>query len=110
MSFVHLHNHSYHSLLDGVPSPEDYAKRAAELGHRYLAITDHGNIDASLSLQSSCKKLGITPVFGCEFYIVDDISVKERGEKRKHITVLAKNKIGWKNILSMISQSYIKGH
>ena len=101
--FCHLHTHDFMSLLDGLASPEDYVKRAKEMGHTHLAITNHSNIDSLLRFQKSCKENNIIPVFGMEAYLVPDISLKEKGEKRAHVTLLVKSEEGWKNLLKLVT-------
>ena len=74
MSYVSLHTHtSKGSLLDGMGLTDDYCEYAAELGMTHLGISDHGTIDNYIEFQNSCKRFGIIPVFGVEFYIVPDI-------------------------------------
>lgn len=108
--FTHLHCHDEYSLLDGFGSPESYAKRAKELGMEALAITNHGNVDSLIKFQNACKTEGIRPIFGAELYIVQNINTKEKGEKRRHITILVESKTGWRNLNKMISKSHLEGH
>lgn len=107
--FVHLHNHSEYSILDGLTKIKDYPVRAKEMGFTSLALTDHGNIDGALKFQSACKGGDIRPIFGTEFYMVPNISIKEKGESRYHITALVKNETGWKNLLNLITISNVDG-
>jgi very-short-patch-repair endonuclease len=106
---IHLHVHNEFSLLDGVGSGGDYAKKAKELKMPAIALTNHGNVDGCIRFQNYCKKENVHPIFGFEGYIVEDITKKEKGEKRKHILIIAKNMVGWKNILNMITISNIEG-
>ncbi len=107
--FVHLHVHSEYSLLDGLGKPEHYIERAKELGFRALAVTDHGNIDAHLKWQRVCKKNELTPIFGCELYIVEDMQKKEKKEIRGHMTVLVKNLEGWQALARILTISNLEG-
>jgi uracil-DNA glycosylase family 4 len=107
--FCHLHVHTENSILDGVGKPRQYAEAAIDLGFTHLAITDHGNVSGAIKFQTACKDVGITPIFGVEMYIVEDVASHEKGEKRGHITLLAKNDVGWTNILSLLSKSNIEG-
>jgi len=109
MEFAHLHNHNEFSYLDGFGSAQAYAKRAKELGYKYLGLTNHGNIDGLIRFQSACEKEGIIPIHGCESYLVPDELVKEKGEKRNHITLLIKNQTGWQNLCKMLSKANIEG-
>lgn len=107
--FCHLHVHTQYSLLDGYGSAEKYAKQAKKLGFEYLACTDHGSIDGLLDFQKECKKEKIKSVFGCEAYIVPDMKVKEKGEKRNHITLLVKNQQGWDNLCRLLTLANLQG-
>lgn len=109
MSFCHLHIHNEYSLLDGMGSAEDYAIKAKELGQQYLALTNHGNIDGLLKFQKACEKHGIKPVMGCEVYLVKDLSVKEKGEKRNHLTLLIKNEKGFQNLCKILTIANLQG-
>ena len=109
MSYINLHNHTEYSALDGVGKVSEYAKRASELGQKAIAMTDHGNIDGAIKFQKACEKENIQPIFGIEFYMVPNISIKQKGEKRAHICAYAKNEIGWKSILGLVSLSNING-
>lgn len=109
MQFVHLHCHTEHSLLDGVGTVSDWVKRAKELNMPALAITDHGNINGVQQLLFSCEEEKIKPIIGCECYIVPDRLVKEKKEYRNHVTLLAKNMIGYQNLIKLTSQGHIDG-
>ena len=104
--FVQLHIHnSMGSLLDGVASPEDYAKRASEYGHEALAVTDHGRLIALYNHQQSCLKYGIKPIFGMEAYLTDELVHEEDGKRKRthanHLILLVKNETGYKNLLKL---------
>lgn len=102
--FCHLHLHSFFSKLDGIPSPEEYVAKAKEKQHPYLSITDHGHANSFFRLQTSCHESGIKPIFGIEMYINDYLVTTSEKEKRirtrdRHLILLAKNKIGYENLL-----------
>jgi DNA polymerase-3 subunit alpha len=109
MPFVHLHNHDEYSLLDGFGKSINFAKRAKEIGQKYLALTNHANIDGLVKFQQSCDSEGIIPIHGCEAYIVKDIRRKVKGEKRRHIIILVKNQKGWQNLLKMLTIANLEG-
>jgi len=88
-NLVHLHNHSDASLLDGLSKVEDIVKRALEMGHTSIAVTDHGNLFNAFTFYTYAKKKGLNPIIGIESYICEDIKAKNR--KQNHITLLAKN-------------------
>lgn len=109
MKFIHLHNHSENSLLDGVGVIGEWVKRAKELELPALAITDHGNLNGIQQLIFSCKEEGIKPIVGVEAYIVPNRIIKKHKEYRNHITLLAKNTKGYHNLIKLISQANIDG-
>jgi len=117
MNFTHLHAHTTFSFLDGYGTPEQIARRIKELGQDACAITDHGNIIGHVPCSIAYKKEGIKPIFGCEFYICDDMTVKEyknhapslRQDGLPHITVLAKTQEGYGNLLKLSRMSYEVG-
>lgn len=106
---ISLHTHSEYSWLDGFGTPDRFAKRAKELNQNALAITEHGNVCSALVHKKACKKHGIKPIYGCEFYMVPDVDVRKAKEKRGHIVILAKNLKGWESICRMSSYANVKG-
>jgi len=108
-SFCHLHIHDQYSQLDGVGTADDYAKKAKELGFKYLGLTNHGNADGLIKFQKACSNYDIKSVLGCEFYIVPDLNIKEKGEKRGHILTFIKDQNGWENILKMLTIANVDG-
>ena len=109
-NFCHLHVHNEYSMLDGLGSAAAMVERAKELGMTHLALTNHGNIDGCIRFQNACVAGGITPIFGFEGYIVENIAEHPKGEKRCHIVIWAKNETGWINICKMLSIAYLEGH
>ena len=109
--FVDLHLHSTFSNLDGFGEPDEIVKRAKEIGRETIALTDHGSVSGLVKLKKACGSLGIKPIYGCEFYIVDSLSDMFRYKNRikNHITVLASNLRGYNNLLQLASDSYHKG-
>jgi len=105
--FVHLHNHTEFSLLDGCARITDLVNRAAEDGA--CAITDHGNVYGAIKFYNACKALKIKPIIGCEMYLTDDIAVKNRQAERYHIVLLAKNEKGFFNLMKLNSKSFVDG-
>lgn len=103
--YVSLHQHSVYSLYDGLGRPADYVKKAVEYGHQALAITDHGRCGGFIEHRDECLKNGIKPITGVEAYVTDKLITLE-GEKRKrtknnHVILLAKNKVGYQNLLRL---------
>ena len=112
MSFVHLHNHTDYSLLDGAASIPKYIAKAKATGMKALAITDHGNMFGAVSFYEACKKEGINPIVGCEFYIADnrkDRSPSSEGNRYYHLICLAMSDKGYHNLMEMNSISYKEG-
>lgn len=108
--FVHLHLHTEYSLLDGAAKVDDLVDHLVKNGIDTCAITDHGNMYASLYFAEECVKKGIKYIIGCELYAVDDHLQKQHGVKNEHLVLLAKNKTGYKNIVKLDSLSYIDGY
>jgi DNA polymerase III subunit alpha len=107
---AHLHVHSEYSLLDGACKIEALARRAAEFGQPALGLTDHGVMNGMVELHSACAKHGVKPIFGCEIYLVDDhatgSSVKT---ERNHLTLLASNDEGYRNLVQLSSAGFLEG-
>ena len=110
MNFCHLHCHNEFSLLDGFGKAEEWAKRAKDLGFKYLGLTNHGNIDGLIKFDSACKKEGIIPIFGCEMYLTEDMTLKQKGVRSGHMTVLIKNQTGWKELNRLLTIANLEGY
>lgn len=109
MSFCHLHVHNEYSVLDGVGTSKQYAAMAKELGQTHLALSNHSNIDGAIEHQKQCMAVGIKPIIGAEMYLVADLTKKEKGETRYHITLLVENQTGWRNLLKLLTIANIDG-
>jgi DNA polymerase III subunit alpha len=99
MSFVSLHNHSYYSILDALPSPKDLILRAKELNQPAIALTDHGTFAGTWDAYKASKEIGVKLIVGAEFYFLSDVSKKD--EKLRHVILLAQNATGYRNLLSL---------
>jgi len=110
MEFTHLHLHTEYSLLDGANKIGKLAEVLKKQGVKSVAITDHGNMFGALDFYKTMRKVGIKPIIGMEAYIhnQDDISDKTT-RQRFHLCLLAKNEIGYKNLMYLSSQSFIHG-
>ncbi|MFT5783914.1 MAG: DNA polymerase-3 subunit alpha, partial [Candidatus Krumholzibacteriia bacterium] len=110
-NFVHLHNHSDYSLLDGAMKTKAMAKRAAELGQPALALTDHGNMFGAVEFYLACKKEGIKPIIGSEVYITADRHnrTSDKSNKSYHMVLLAKNAKGYHNLMQLSSMGFMEG-
>ena len=110
--FAHLHVHSHYSLLDGLAKIDDLINRAKELDMEALALTDHGVIYGAVEFFQKAKKAGLKPIIGCEFYVATGaMTDKNPGpdNKRFHLTLLVKNKIGYKNLVQLVTKANLEG-
>ena len=112
-NFVSLHNHSHYSLLDGLASPAELADRAVELKQPALALTDHGNMSGVIDFYTACKERGIKPIIGYEAYVAPNSRFDKASKKGDitayHLTLLAKNEIGYKNLIQLATKGYTEG-
>jgi DNA polymerase-3 subunit alpha len=121
MQFVHLHNHTHYSLLDGASTVQSLVNAAVANNMPAVAITDHGVLFGAIEFYKRATKAGIKPIIGCEAYIVTkgsrfekkiDSSRMSRGEGRgiyNHIVLLAKNSIGYKNLIRLCTIGHTEG-
>ena len=114
MSFVHLHNHTHYSLLDGAAKIDEMIKRTVKLGMKAIAITDHGNMFGALEFYKTAVNAGIKPIIGMEAYIAPrsrTLRKKIDGESTSyHLVLLAKNQQGFKNLIKLSSIAYVEGY
>ncbi|TAJ16065.1 MAG: DNA polymerase III subunit alpha [Planctomycetota bacterium] len=111
--FAHLHVHTEYSLLDGANRIGALVDACKKDGQRAIAITDHGNLFGAIEFYQACTKGGIKPILGCEVYVAK----KSRLEKHSkvdngysHLTLLARDAQGWRNLLELASISYLEGY
>ena len=112
MSFVHLHVHTEYSLLDGACRIPLLVKRVKELGQSAVAITDHGVMYGVVDFYKACKAEGVKPIIGCEVYVAPRTRfdrVHELDSSARHLILLCKNEVGYRNLSHMVSQSYTEG-
>lgn len=109
MGFTHLHIHTEYSLLDGFCHLKDLIKKAKELNFSSLALTDHGGLYGMVPFYKGCTENGIKPIIGCEVYVVDNMKKKENKESPNHLTLLAENEEGLKNLYRIITSSHLEG-
>ena len=110
--FVHLHLHSEYSLLDGACRVADIPRAAKEAGHTAVAITDHGVLYGAVAFYRACKAEGIKPIIGCEVYVARNSRFSKEGKNDfsgDHLILLVENEIGYRNLIQMVSQSFIEG-
>jgi DNA polymerase-3 subunit alpha len=110
MSFVHLHVHSHYSLLDAMCRIEELLKKCVDYQMPALALTDHGNMCGAIEFVKKAKEYGIKPIVGCELYVAPKSRLhKSKDEKYFHLTVLARNEVGYKNLTKLTSSGYVDG-
>lgn len=110
--FVHLHVHTEFSLLDSSCKIRDLVQKAKDLNMNSLAITDHGVMYGCIEFYKICKQYGIKPIIGCEIYVANkSMHIKKSdGENfTSHLVLLVKNEIGYKNLLKIVSASFLEG-
>jgi DNA polymerase-3 subunit alpha len=110
--FVHLHVHSEYSLLDAMCRIEELVRRCVEQKMPALALTDHGNLCGAIEFYKHAHEHGIKPIIGCELYVAPKsrhTKSKEDGTKYYHLTVLARNETGYRNLVRLTSLGYVEG-
>lgn len=110
--FAHLHNHTPYSMLRGNCRIKTLVAQAKELGQTAIAITDNGNLFGVIEFFCECKKQGIKPIIGCELYVaVRTMHDREAGidDHRYHLVLLAKNEIGYHNLIRIVSLACTEG-
>ncbi len=110
-TFVHLHNHSDYSLLDGAMKTRAMAHRAAEYGQPALALTDHGNMFGAVEFYLNCRAEGIKPILGMEAYVARDHRDRtaRKDARNHHLILLARNAAGWRNLVELASIGFMEG-
>jgi DNA polymerase-3 subunit alpha len=102
--------HSEYSLLDGACKIEALAKRAAEFDQPALGLTDHGVMNGAIEMYEACRKHDVKPILGCEIYLVDDHAARGPGKvERNHLTLLASNDVGYRNLVKLSSAGFLDG-
>ena len=110
--FVHLHTHTYHSLLDGLTKIDDLVNNVKASGMEAVAITDHGTMSGAIEFFKEATSKGIKPILGIEAYV----AARTRFDRdpsydkpRYHLVLLAKNQIGWQNLCSLTTKAWVEG-
>jgi len=113
MDFVHLHCHTEYSLLDGAIRIKDLCEKALEFGMDTVTITDHGAMFGCLEFYLTAKKYGLKPIIGCEVYVAPEHRKKKEGgsigDAGYHLVLLAKDNIGYHNLIKLVSLGYLEG-
>lgn len=111
--FTHLHVHTQYSILDGACKIPNLVNKAKELGMTSLAITDHGNMYGVLEFVNYASEAGIKPIIGVETYLARntvDSKINKEDRSGYHLILLAKNMTGYKNLIKLVSKSFIEGY
>src|SRR5665811_1925095 len=110
--FVHLHNHTHYSLLDGLTKIDELVARVKEECMPAVAITDHGVLYGAIEFYQKCKKEGIKPIIGVEAYLAPasrhDKNTRADG-RSYHLVLLAENEQGYKNLIQLVSKAHLEG-
>src|SRR3989442_1713135 len=113
-SFVHLPCHSHYSLLDGASRIPELVSHAKELGMNALALTDHGNLYGAIEFYRECRSAGLNPILGYEAYVATgkrtEREARRRGEAAYHLTLLARDRTGFRNLIKMASIAFLEGY
>src|SRR5437867_1126013 len=119
--FIHLHNHSHFSLLDGAATIDGLVQATLDNKMRAVALTDHGVMFGAIEFYNAAKKAGIKPIIGCEVYIVTkgsrfdkELNAQSMKEGRgrgiyHHLVLLAKNLTGYRNLVKLVSAGHTEG-
>ena len=110
--FVHLHNHTFHSVLDGLTKINDLVDKVKELGMEAAAVTDHGTMSGILDYYKTAKKAGIKPIIGIETYVATRSRFDRdpgKDKQRFHLTVLAMNNTGFHNLMKLSTRANLEG-
>lgn len=110
--FIHLHLHSEYSLLDGVSKIYPLLTKISKMGMNSIALTDHGSLAGAYEFWSLCREFKIKPIIGCEVYVALRSRFDKEAQiddKRTHLTLLAKNKKGYDNLLKLVSLANTEG-
>ncbi|BFD24969.1 MAG: DNA polymerase III subunit alpha [Candidatus Parcubacteria bacterium] len=113
MSFVHLHNHTHFSLLDGLTKIDELIEKAKSEGSPAVAITDHGVLYGAIEFYQKCKKTGIKPIIGVETYVAPRSRFDKLGRsdaKNYHLILWAENNTGYHNLIELISAAHLEGY
>ncbi len=110
--FVHLHLHSEYSLLDGACRIAEIPERAAALGQKAIALTDHGVMYGAVAFYEACLAAGVRPIIGCEVYVAKRSRFDGTGSGESepdHLVLLVENEVGYRNLIAMVSLAFTEG-
>jgi len=111
--FVHLHNHSQYSLLDGIATFEHITRRLQDTGMDAFALTDHGNLYGAVEFFDRMSTAGLHPIIGCEVYVAPHRCTDREGDadrNSRHLVLLAENQLGYRNLIKLVTLGFTKGY
>ncbi len=111
-NFTHLHLHTQYSILDGASAIPKLLDKAKSLDMKAVAITDHGNMFGVKLFHKTAQKVGIKPILGCEVYVAEESRFRRdkiKDKKSNHLVVLAKNQVGYHNLIKLVSYGWTEG-
>jgi len=112
-SFIHLHNHSEYSILDGAVRIKKLVEAAYEHNMPAVALTDHGNIFGAVQFFKEAAKRGVKPILGCETYVAPKSRTEKQSGNREqihfHLVLLVKDETGYRNLCELLSKAYLEG-
>jgi DNA polymerase III subunit alpha len=114
-SFVHLHTHTEYSMLDGASRVDELMRKASDAGMPAIAMTDHGNMFGAIEFYKAGLAHGVKPIIGSEVYMATG-SRFQKGDRRAgdepyhHLSVLAENNTGYRNLMKLVSRAYLEGY
>jgi DNA polymerase-3 subunit alpha len=112
-TFIHLHNHSEYSILDGAVKTQDLVDAAYNFKMPAVALTDHGNIFGAVSFYQQAKDKEIKPILGCEAYVARKSRLDKSPDQKRpwhyHLVLLVKNELGYRNLCKLLTQAYLEG-
>ncbi|MFO0927963.1 MAG: DNA polymerase III subunit alpha [Gemmataceae bacterium] len=112
--FVHLHCHTHYSLLDGASRVPELVETVKKQGMNAVAITDHGNLYGAIEFYTACRGGGLNPIIGYEAYVAPgkrtERDARRRGDAGFHLTLLAQNETGFRNLIKMASIAFLEGY
>jgi DNA polymerase-3 subunit alpha len=110
--FVHLHNHTHHSLLDGLTKIDELVSHVKDMGMEAVAMTDHGTLSGAIDFYKTCKEQGIKPIIGIETYVAARSRHDRDPQKDKaryHLILLAMNNVGYQNLMQLSTTANLEG-
>ena len=107
--FIHLHTHSHYSFLEALPKVPELVKAAKDQGMDALGLTDAGNMHGAVEFYQKAHKAGLKPIFGVDAYVASRSRTDMNDTKRSRLVLLAKDNAGYKNLMKLVTRSFLEG-